>query len=279
MTYDRELFRELDATTISKVRIRNRAHIAVKGKGTVVIEGHTSLKLVYDILYVYEINQNRLSVTQLLEKGYKVLLEDRNYVIKDAKNREVFKVQMKGKKFTLDLMKEEQAYVYREDNNTVLSHKRLGHFHHIALLYIKKNNLVKGLPELEEESLKCVACQYGKQTRIPFRQNKAWRAIQSLQLIHTDVRGPMKTPSLNNSKYYIVFIDDYSRMYWIYFMKLKYEVTDIFAKFKAWVETQSRCKMQVIRSDNGTEYTSEKFNKFYEDASIEHQLTAPYTPQ
>jgi transposase InsO family protein len=35
----------------------------------------------------------------------------------------------------------------------------------------------------------------------------------------------------------------------------------------------------VIRSDNGTEYTSEKFNKFYEKEGIEHQLTAPYTPQ
>ena len=37
--------------------------------------------------------------------------------------------------------------------------------------------------------------------------------------------------------------------------------------------------MQVIRSDNGTEYTSEKFNKFCEDAGIEHQMIAPYTPQ
>lgn len=62
-------------------------------------------------------------------------------------------------------------------------------------------------------------------------------------------------------------------------MKLKYKVADIFVKFKAWVETQSRCKMQVIRSDNGMEYTSEKFNKFCEDAGIEHQLTTPYTPQ
>ena len=89
----------------------------------------------------------------------------------------------------------------------------------------------------------------------------------------------MKTPSLNGSKYYIAFIDDYSRMCWIYSMKFKSDVADIFVKFKAWVETQSGCKMQVIRSDNGTEYTSEKFNKFCVDAGIEHQLTAPYTPQ
>ena len=80
----------------------------------------------------------------------------------------------------------------------------------------------------------------------------------------------MKTPSLNGSNYYIEFIDDYSRMCWIYFMKFKSKVADIFGKFKAWVETQRRCKMQMIRSDNGTEYTSEKFNKFWKNASIEH---------
>ena len=62
-------------------------------------------------------------------------------------------------------------------------------------------------------------------------------------------------------------------------MKFKSEVVDIFWKFKAWAENQSKCKMQVIRSDNGTEYTLEKFNKFCEDADIEHQLTTPYTPQ
>ncbi|CAL5368182.1 unnamed protein product [Camellia sinensis] len=279
MTYDRELFRELDKTAISKVRIGNGAHIAVKGKGTVAIEGCTGLKLISDVLYVPEINQNLLSVTQLLEKGYKVLFEDKNCVIKDTKVIEVFKVQMKDKSFALDLMKEEQAAVHKDDSNTVLWHKRLGHFHHAALLFMKKNNLVKGLPELEEEPPKCAACQYGKQTRLPFPQNKAWRATQRLQLIHTDVGGPKKTPSLNGSKYYIAFIDDHSRMCWIYFMKLKSEVADIFWKFKAWVETQSGCKMQVIRSNNGTEYTSGKFNKFCEDAGIEHQLTAPYTPQ
>ncbi|KAM7489733.1 hypothetical protein LguiB_027217 [Lonicera macranthoides] len=199
MTYDRELFRELDLTAISKVRIGNGARIAVKGKGTVALEGRTGLKLISDVLYVPKINQNLLSVTQLLEKGYKVLFEDKHCVIKDTKGIEVFKVQMKGKSFALDLMKEEQAAVHKEDNNTILWHKRLGHFHHAALLFMKKNNMVKGLPELEDEPPKCVACQYGKQTRLPFEQNKPLRAAQKLQLIHTDVGGPMKTPSLNGN--------------------------------------------------------------------------------
>lgn len=68
-------------------------------------------------------------------------------------------------------------------------------------------------------------------------------------------------------------------MCWIYFMKIKVEVVNIiFGKFKAWIETQSNCKIQVIKSDNGTEYTSERFNRFCEDADIEHQLTTLYPP-
>lgn len=50
-------------------------------------------------------------------------------------------------------------------------------------------------------------------------------------------------------------------------------------KFKAWIENQSACKIQVIRSDNGTEYTYDRFNSFCEEAGIEHQLTVPCSPQ
>nr|KYP64080.1 Retrovirus-related Pol polyprotein from transposon TNT 1-94 [Cajanus cajan] len=243
MTHDRELFRELDKIVVSKVRIGNGAYIAVKGKGTVAIEGLTGLKLIFDVLYVPEINQNLLSVPQLLEKGYKVLFEDKNCMIKDSEGREVFKVQMAGKSFTLDLMKDELAAVHEEDTTTMLWHKRLGHFHHGPLIFMKKHNLAHGLPELEKEPPTCSACRYGKLTRLSFPKNKVWKATQKLQLIHTDVGGPMSTPSLNGSKYYIAFIDDYTRMCWIYFMKFKSEVADIFVKFKAWAETQSREKI------------------------------------
>ena len=64
----------------------------------------------------------------------------------------------------------------------------------------------------------------------------------------------MNTLSLDGSMFYIAFIDDYTKMCWIYFIKLKYEVVGIFMKFKAWVETESGCKMQMIMFDNRAEY-------------------------
>ena len=63
MTYDQGLFKEIDKTSTSKVRIGNRAYLVVKGKGTVEIEGHTGLKLISNVLYVPQINQNMLSVS------------------------------------------------------------------------------------------------------------------------------------------------------------------------------------------------------------------------
>jgi hypothetical protein len=53
-----------------------------------------------------------------------------------------------------------------------------------------------------------------------------------LQLIHTDVAGPLSPPSIKGSRYYILFIDDFSRMCWVFFMKYKSEVTGIFFKLE-----------------------------------------------
>ncbi|RVX02654.1 Retrovirus-related Pol polyprotein from transposon TNT 1-94 [Vitis vinifera] len=191
---------------------------------------------------------------------------------------------MKGKSFALNMLEDEQIVAAQHENNTMLWHKRLGHFDHNAVFYMKKNQIVEGLPDLEEELPICATCQYGKQTRLPFPQKAAWKSTQKLQLVHTDVsqygkQTRLPFPQLKGSKYYIAFIDDFTRFCWIYFLTYKSEVADVFLRYKAMVENQSEYIIKVIRSDNGTEYTSEKFNEFCEDADIDHQLTAPYTPQ
>ncbi|RVW76605.1 hypothetical protein CK203_048699 [Vitis vinifera] len=74
--------------------------------------------------------------------------------------------------------------------------RRLGHFHHDTVLYMKKNQIAEGLPDLEKDLPICATCQYGKQTKLPFPKKTSWRATQKLQLVHIDVGGPQKTPSL-----------------------------------------------------------------------------------
>jgi len=120
MTNDWKLFKKINEIVISKARIGNGAHLTVKGKQIVAIKGHLCLKLISNVLYIPEINQNLLSVSQLLNKDYKVLFEDKNYMIEDVKGTKAFKVQMKGKSFVLDFMNEEHTDVYKENNNLML---------------------------------------------------------------------------------------------------------------------------------------------------------------
>jgi transposase InsO family protein len=100
-----------------------------------------------------------------------------------------------------------------------------------------------------------------------------------LDLIHSDVCGPMITASLNEYLYYVLFIDDHSRKTWIYFLKTKDGVLARFQESKAQVENLIERRIKVLRSDNGREYTSRDFNDFCIEAGIKREYTVPYNPQ
>jgi hypothetical protein len=108
-TNDHKLFKELDKTIVSKVKIGNGDFISVKGKGIVAIESLDGLKYISDVLYVPDIYQNLLSVPQLVEKGFKVIFEDNWCLIKDVKGRDVFKAKMRAKSYALNLSEEQQV--------------------------------------------------------------------------------------------------------------------------------------------------------------------------
>jgi len=75
MTHDKGMFVKLDRAHSSKVRIGNGDYIEVKGIGDIAIDADSGTKIIYDVLYVPEIDQNLLSVGQLLEKGYVVMFK------------------------------------------------------------------------------------------------------------------------------------------------------------------------------------------------------------
>ena len=96
--------------------------------------------------------------------------------------------------------------------------------------------MVEGLPLIQTSNGVCTGCFVGKHPEKRYDVGKAHRAASILDLIHSDVVGPMSTNSINGCRYFLTFIDDCSRYCWIYFMKQKSEVFETFKFFKAMVE-------------------------------------------
>jgi transposase InsO family protein len=91
--------------------------------------------------------------------------------------------------------------------------------------------------------------------------------------------GPLSSPSFSGCKYFLTFIDDFSRRTWVYFLKLKSEVFDKFLAYKALVEKQSGHQIQRLRTDNGGEYVNNNFTSYCTTQGIQMQHIVPYTPQ
>lgn len=143
-------------------------------------------------------------------------------------------------------------------------HFRLGHLNANDLKKLVNNQMANGLDKINTNGeLKfCESCVVGKHTRTPFPQNKNTRSSRILELIHTDVCGPMPTKSYDGYSYFVSFTDDYSRASMIYCLKQKSEVFGKFQEFVAMGEALHGQKIAKLRTDNGGEFTSNEFKQF-----------------
>ncbi|MCO5549447.1 hypothetical protein L7F22_002918 [Adiantum nelumboides] len=161
-----------------------------------------------------------------------------------------------------------------------LWHARFGHVGYGSLMTLQRHNMVHDLSLLEMPPRHvCEGCVLGKMHRFAFSQDGSVRATRKLQLVHSDVCGPMRTPSVGNSIYFVTFIDDFSRFCWVYPLKAKSDVFAIFQHYVSMVENETGCKVQTLRTDRGGEYMSGAFKIFLGKKGIKHQCTMPYTPQ
>jgi hypothetical protein len=112
--------------------------------------------------------------------------------------------------------------------------------------------MVNGLPYLEVDGELCEGCILGKQHRENF-SNRAWKDIKQLALVHLDLCDPMETLAFGKARYFLTFIDDYSRKTWVYFLQEKSKAFAHFVELKEMIEKQSSLKILTLRSDNGGE--------------------------
>ncbi|XP_047260382.1 uncharacterized protein LOC124893422 [Capsicum annuum] len=169
MTSDQKLFKELDRFVISKVKIGNGEYLDAKGKGIITIQSPTGLKLTTSVFFVSDLDQNLLIVGQLLENGFKVLFEEKSCVIKDFVNTEMFKVKIRGRSFSLNLLDEKQATNARLENDSELCNKIFECYHHDAILFMKENQLAEGFSSLKKIYLLVKLVSMGSKQGFLFR--------------------------------------------------------------------------------------------------------------
>ena len=109
--------------------------------------------------------------------------------------------------------------------------------------------------------------------RKPFKTVGEIRSTRKLELVHSDVCGPMSVDSIGGRKYFMTFIDDYSRCCAVYFLRQKSEVLENFKEFEAITTSESDCKVETLGTDNGGEYVSKEFEDYLKSKGIRHELT------
>ncbi|KAG8496293.1 hypothetical protein CXB51_009141 [Gossypium anomalum] len=149
MAADVNLFKELDRSFSSRIRIGNGSLIKAKGRGDVLISSSTGNKLITDMLYVPDIDQNLLSVGQLVEKGYSLFFRSGSCVIEDSLGQEVVIVPMADKCFMLDVSQLERRAYLSQSDSVGLWHKRLGHANFRSLDLLYKLGLAEDMTKVE----------------------------------------------------------------------------------------------------------------------------------
>jgi transposase InsO family protein len=135
----------------------------------------------------------------------------------------------------------------------------MGHMHFDNLVKVRKGEAVKEMPQImKPTNTLCKHCQQGKQTKTKFK-SKEYSTTRPLKIVHTNLVGPTTTKGLKGERYFMLLVDDYTRMNAVCFLKNKSEAFENFKIYKEMVENEMDSRIKCLRSDNGGEFTSKEF--------------------
>ena len=286
--------RELEEKKI--MMMGNGDRMEINSEGDVGLKVVTNQGIVYgtfkDVLYSPEIRRNLVSVTKMMKQGISTVFDEETrtcYLVRGKvwfNLREVVGTAVEKKDlWVLDergkTRESGESYVAEQRDEEKMWHLRLGHLGGENLKKLVSKEMVNGLQTrgtFNPSNDICEGCMKGRQTREVF-PSAEHRGRQLLELVHSDVCGPINPKSLGGNRYYLTFVDDYSRKSWVYLLKEKREVLKYFKLWKAVAEKQSEKKLKIFRTDRGGEYLSTEFKTFLSEEGIVHQTTTAGTPQ
>jgi len=282
MTGARSAFASLDTGITGSVRFGDGSTARIEGSGTVLLSckngEHRSLSHVY---YLPRLTANIISVGQLDEGGYEVLVKDGVMRVRDEEMRLLAKIpRSPGRLYVLDVtIARPVCLAARGADDAWVWHARFGHVNFTALRKMARDELVRGLPLLSQVEQICDACLVGKQRRAPFPQKAQGRSTEVLQLVHGDLCGPITPPTPSGNRYFLLMVDDYSRYMWVALLPSKDEAASAIKRIQAAAERKTGKKLLALRTDRGGEFAAADFVEYCAQLGLRRELTAPHSPQ
>ncbi|KAJ9547551.1 hypothetical protein OSB04_020094 [Centaurea solstitialis] len=281
MTGRKELLANFKQKYGGNVRFGNKLSAPIMGYGDILHHKITINK----VAYVEGLSHNLLSIGKFCDKKLEVNFRETRCCVRTYDGQELIEGTRRSNLYTVNFRKQrpftEVCLLSKATfNQNVLWHRRLSHLNYATINQLAKTGLVTSLPSLKftKEQL-CSACEMRKINKSSHKLKVEHNTSKPLQLLHMDLCGPMRVQSINGRKYVLVIVDDFSRYTWVNFLRSKDGASDIIISFIRNVQVRLQLPVQVIRTDNGTEFKNRKLDSFLDSVGITHTFSAARTPQ
>lgn len=271
-----------DLSTPIKVCVaKSSENIVAKKIGEISVNVNQKESIIKNVLFIEELRNNLLSVKKLCEAGCKVEFNKNNAKIMLGSTL-IANAVLVGGMFKVNfgiIRKSANSCLKSNFNNTELWHKRMGHLGIDNLKRLYNQKMVDGIQNISNLESMCRICVESKMSKLPFNKDRKCRSKDVLEIVHTDVCGPITPTTYDGHRYMITFLDDYTHFSAVYLMKQKSDAFVCFRKYHSYVTNQLKKNIVTLICDNGREYCSNEMNRFCTDKGINVKFTIPYTPQ
>ncbi|GJU11082.1 retrovirus-related pol polyprotein from transposon TNT 1-94 [Tanacetum coccineum] len=281
MTGDRSLLKNFVEKFMGTVRFGNDNFAAIIGYGD-YINGNITI---YHVYYVEGLGHNLFSVGQFCDGDLEVAFCSNACYVQNLEGDDLLTGGRDSNLYIIsisDMAASSPVCLMSKATSTKswLWHRRLSHLNFGTINDLTKLDLVDGLPKFKygKDHL-CSACERGKSKKASHPPKLIPSDYSKLELLHMDLCGPMRVALINEKKYILVIVDDFSRFTWVYFLHSKDETPEIIKKFIAQVQLNYKAKICKIRTENGTEFKNATLKAYYDKLGIMKQFSIARTPQ
>ncbi|KAG6451043.1 hypothetical protein O3G_MSEX006910 [Manduca sexta] len=250
MTKHNSLLQNKTTPSTKNIRVADNKVLSVQCSGQVSLdvydnEGKENKVLFTNVLCVPDLATNLLSVSQIIRSGGQVKFDKTGCVIINCKSQIVATASIINNMYRLNMPGGGYACMTDvEEQDVYLWHQRMGHLNFNSLKKLPENT-DHVIFSAKSENLSCVTCKEGKLTRLPFK-SEGNKAKFPLQLVHSNICGPMETQTLGSAKYFLTFLDDCSKKVYVYFLCKKSDVLEKFKEFRHVVENQLNARIKIL---------------------------------